>query len=394
MDQAEALSPLKQVLFNFHDVVLLITAYLCILFALLILTRKGSKTQNALFAGFLLCHAAIPFDLLISFGEAFRPWIAERAPSLFHVFGGAYWLDAPILLWYTRSLLYKDFHFKPYDLIFLIPFVYFVLNHLDYALLTETEQIALLQQNSVVATDISERVTSYVRELIRFCFFAACAFEVFRYRKHILHEFSNIEKIDFQWLNTTVIGFTALILWQLLVMTSLEMNIGYNINVNWEALGLTGNYATLGLVSFLIFYSLSHSVVFEGIDREAIKERETKAKKPAFEQNDIDKLSKFMLDEKPYLNSDLNIDELAKLSRINHRQLSNMMNQHFKKNFFEFVNYYRIEEAKVLLKSESHKSSNVLDIMYEVGFNSKATFNTFFKKNTGLTPSQYRKSEA
>ena len=389
----EAMSPFKQVLFNFHDVILLITAYLCLLFALLVMTRKGQKTQNVLLAAFLLCHAAIPVDLLISFGEAFSPWIAERAPKLFYVFGGAYWLDAPILLWYTRSLLYKDFKFKRYDLLFLLPFIYFVIDHLDYHNLTDLEKSTYIQGYSLFTTELVDRVQSYIRELIRCVFFAICVLEVYRYRKRIRSEFSNIEKIDFIWLNTIVISFTGLIFWQLLVMMSLEMTLGFKIPMDYEILGLTGNYATLAIISLLIFFSLSHSVVFEGIERQALLEpSNVKAKKAVYTGEDIEKLKRYMEQEKPYLNSDLNINELAKLARINHRQLSVMMNHHFGKNFFEFVNFYRIEEAKNLLKSPDHQGMNVLDIMYEVGFNSKATFNTFFKKHTGETPSQYRKS--
>lgn len=385
------MSPFKQVLFNFHDVILLITAYLCVLFAILVLTRKGKPAQNILLASFLLCHAAIPLDILISFGEAFSAWTAERSPSLFFVFGGAYWLDAPLLLWYTRSLLYKDFRLKRIDILFLLPFAYFVFDQLSYHSLSSSEQHQMLQQASILQSELVDRLESYVRELLRFGFLAMCIHEVYRYRKHIRHEFSNIEKIDFLWLNTMVIGFSLLVLWQLLVMFSLELAVGFNIKANYELLGLTGNYATLAMISLLIFFSLSHSVVFEGIDRKALSEPEAKAKKASFSDTDIEKLSAFMLEKKPYLQSDLTINELAKQVDIGHRQLSVIMNQHFKKNFFEFVNHYRIEEAKQLLTSAEHKKTNVLDIMFDIGFNSKATFNTFFKKHTGKTPSQYRK---
>lgn len=392
MNTASVEHPLKQVLFNFHDVILLITAYLCLLFALLVLTRKGPKTQNALLAAFLICHAAIPLDILISFGEAFSPWIAERAPGLFYIFGGAYWLDAPILLLYTRSLLYKDFRFRKLDLLFLLPFLYFFVNQWDFIFLSQQEKVLYVQNATPIAIDIVIRIQTCVREIIRFGFFIACFIELYRYRKVIRHEFSNIEKIDFNWLNMVVVSFTVLMLWQLLVMAALELYLSVDSRINFEVIGLAGNYATLGIVSLLIFFSLSHSVVFEGIDRQALKGPESKTKKIVFDSRDIDRLTGYMEKEKPYLNSDLNINELAKLTKINHRQLSNMMNQHFQKNFFEFVNHYRIEEAKALLTSEEHRNSNVLDIMYEVGFNSKATFNTFFKKYTGLTPSQYRKN--
>ena len=68
-----------------------------------------------------------------------------------------------------------------------------------------------------------------------------------------------------------------------------------------------------------------------------------------------------------------------------------IINRHFNRNFFEFVNYYRIEEAKKMLRDQDSMDKSVLNIMLDVGFNSKAAFNTFFKKFVGLTPSQYRK---
>ena len=72
------------------------------------------------------------------------------------------------------------------------------------------------------------------------------------------------------------------------------------------------------------------------------------------------------------------------------RSLSNIINRHFKRNFFEFINEYRIEEAKSLLSNPDNTSKSIIDIMDASGFNSKATFNTFFKKLVGETPSQYR----
>src|SRR5690606_4741131 len=74
------------------------------------------------------------------------------------------------------------------------------------------------------------------------------------------------------------------------------------------------------------------------------------------------------------------------------RALSNIINRQFECNFFEFINSYRIEEAKRLLAAPEYASKNMLEVMYDVGFNSKATFNTLFKKKVGMTPSEYRKS--
>lgn len=61
------------------------------------------------------------------------------------------------------------------------------------------------------------------------------------------------------------------------------------------------------------------------------------------------------------------------------------------KHFFDFVNEYRIKKAIQILKDRTQKELTVLEILYQVGFNSKSSFNTSFKKYTGKTPTDYRK---
>ena len=100
-----------------------------------------------------------------------------------------------------------------------------------------------------------------------------------------------------------------------------------------------------------------------------------------------------MQEHKPYLNHLLTLDNLATQIFMPPRQLSQVINRHFKQNFFEFINSYRIEEAKILLTKEENAKVTMLEIMDQAGFNSKATFNTFFKKLVSLTPTQYRKTQ-
>jgi len=97
-----------------------------------------------------------------------------------------------------------------------------------------------------------------------------------------------------------------------------------------------------------------------------------------------------MFEEKPFLANILTLEQLAKQLEMTPRTLSNTINRHFKQNFFEFINHYRVEEAKLLLANPEHKNTTMIEVMADCGFNSKATFNTFFKKLVGSTPSQYR----
>ena len=75
------------------------------------------------------------------------------------------------------------------------------------------------------------------------------------------------------------------------------------------------------------------------------------------------------------------------------RYLSQIINDSLQKNFFDFINFYRIEESKNYLSDSKYKKLNILEVLYEVGFNSKSTFNKVFKEHTGLTPTEYRQQK-
>lgn len=96
---------------------------------------------------------------------------------------------------------------------------------------------------------------------------------------------------------------------------------------------------------------------------------------------------------KPYLNPLLSLNLLADELSVSPKHLSQIFNNSFQQNFYQFINSYRIEEVKKKLNdntSEQNKN-NILEIAYEAGFNSKNTFNSAFKKHTGMTPSAFRK---
>jgi len=102
------------------------------------------------------------------------------------------------------------------------------------------------------------------------------------------------------------------------------------------------------------------------------------------------RLAKIMKTDKPFLNHSLTIKELADKINVPAYQLSQLINEHFGQNFFEFINSHRIEEAKQRLSDPKLSHYSILAIAYDAGFNSKSVFNTAFKKYTGKTPSQFR----
>lgn len=105
----------------------------------------------------------------------------------------------------------------------------------------------------------------------------------------------------------------------------------------------------------------------------------------------LPKLLDLMEKEKIYLDADLTLKKLSERLMIHYNHLSQIINEKLEYSFNDFVNRYRIEEAKKKLADPKEGKKTVLEIAYDTGFYSKSVFNTAFKKFTGMTPSQFKK---
>jgi AraC-like DNA-binding protein len=103
------------------------------------------------------------------------------------------------------------------------------------------------------------------------------------------------------------------------------------------------------------------------------------------------KLTTIMTKEKPYLDSTLSLSKLAGVLQISPHELSYLINVGFDENFFGLINTHRVEESKMMLRSVHHHHLSMVGIAYEAGFNSKTAFNIAFKKQVGMTPTEFQK---
>ena len=101
-------------------------------------------------------------------------------------------------------------------------------------------------------------------------------------------------------------------------------------------------------------------------------------------------LMSFMENQKPYLSEDCSLQSISAQTAIPVHHLSNILNQHFEKNFPDFINEFRINEAKNLLSNNKYNRITLEAIGYDCGFGSKSSFNKAFKKHLSLTPSEFR----
>ncbi len=163
----------------------------------------------------------------------------------------------------------------------------------------------------------------------------------------------------------------------------------------------------LTLIAFLISYFglrqpplfQNENIGLEEMELQLSREEASKEKKElSFSDIEIEEkvinLNRIMKEDKPYLNSVLTLYDLATKANMPRNELTNLLNKNIGKNFFSYVNEFRLNEVIKRFKNEKYKHYTIIAIAYDCGFNSKSTFNSLFKQQTGQTPSAYRKSLA
>lgn len=201
------------------------------------------------------------------------------------------------------------------------------------------------------------------------------------HKKSIVEKFSNVEGMDASWLQYFIWVFVAILVFITVAIPSIIHGIGFS------------TYKTTSA----IFYSL----VLFFIAYKGLKQRVPVPAEVIPESNGVtsdsdtlplqkEKLLKHIAENKPYLNPELTLVELAAQLDMGRNQLSQVINLGVGGNFYNFINKFRVEEVKRLIKEDPNRQFKIMSLASEAGFNSKSSFNHIFKKMTGLTPSEYR----
>lgn len=208
------------------------------------------------------------------------------------------------------------------------------------------------------------------------------------YQQLLEGEVSNTENVNIGWVRFFMRVFLGITLFFLLVLVNL-IHHGNMSGINrLAALVLAGSIFALGYKGILqndIFHV--HPVAPTSPDPVDAPAPAAEPKKP--DQPLIDRLLLYMETEKPYLDPELTLSDLAKQLAVSRSVLSQLINEGVGDNFYNFVNRYRVEQVKLFMTDPTMKHFNLLGLALEAGFKSKSTFNLIFKRFTGLTPSEY-----
>lgn len=210
---------------------------------------------------------------------------------------------------------------------------------------------------------------------------------------NIFNNFSTSESVNLGWLRNLVNSFGAV--WTLLMVVATIHHVFHLFSLIFCTDGL---FLSLSVFIILIgYFGLSQKEIFvQYSDKKTGFVTEPKSyatpllNEPEKERH-LNKLDRFMAAEKPYLDPNITLPELAAKVHIPSHHLSRTINEKLGLNFFEYINQYRIEEVKEKMSKPEYDRLTLLGIAYESGFNTKSAFNRVFKKMTGLTPTEYKK---
>lgn len=357
-------------------------SFLIISFLVFARSQTENRLANQWLSLFLLCIGLLLFEDCLSRSGAY-----DRFPHLFGAFDLVVFSLAPCLYLSIRHFVTPDARFARTAFLNFLPSLLFVLlNSSSYFLSTEAKQQFIRQNLADTGAN-----TVYSLAFIGVLFGQCMIYWVLSYRKLLVHQdnirqvSASVEPVNLRWLRNVLVGVLLLIgFWMA------EGVLNTHISTQLATVGyLFGAY-------YIGYYAVQQKTIYPYRPEEIQALTEVIDQKTLRTPPDVEllkgKLTELMTTQKLYLDSDLNLLRLAETMHLSTHDLSALINNGFGVNFYQYVNAYRIEESKKLLKNSKYDHLSMVGIAFEAGFNSKTVFNTTFKAATGLSPTDYRKS--
>lgn len=372
---------------NLLVLVTVISLFISMFLAFFLFTVKAKhKISNALFAIYLIITA---IDMS---GPLFN-LMANGPSNLGMLRNTLAFLQIPVFYLYVLSVCYADFKLKLKYLIHLLPFVIanVILLPRFYTVGADAKIDFIINRQSMIELQFNH-LLFHLQIIV---YFTAVFMLLRKAKKLYLENYAGKNLNSYNWLFQFTVVLT--ILYLIVILKNIFKFSDYPQISEWIKIGILG--LELFIICWYLYKALNNPDLFRNIDSKLklvsdILEEE-KRKQVATEKQEYNeellKLQQYMNEEKPFLNPSLTIQDISSKIGIPVRDLSILINHKLDQHFYDFVNSYRIAHAMGILKDITKSKLTILEILYEVGFNSKSSFNTAFKKHTGSTPTAFRK---
>lgn len=374
-----------------HLLFIITGTYLGIYLGIIMLFVKARQSKANVFLGLILlcfCSFLIPRTI-------YELGLLEMLPHVVRIEIFTSFAFGPVTYFYVRACTQKDFTFRSILWLHFLPVVIDLIMNIPIFALSGPEKIDLLLNRINYKSGDLNPIPVALKSIHAVIYVALSIQLVYQYKKHVTNTASNIDESLHRWLllfcGILLVPLGTLILFTVFGVEFLKLGIiGMTVFVFVNAVLLAI------ILKPALFHAFPHQISLTEIREEKEEEEKQKYENSNLQEIQKDKLSERLIahleTEKSYQEPELTIAELAEQLKTPSHYLSQVINQKMGCTFLDFINQYRVKEAKEKLVDENYSHYTIIAIAYEVGFNSKTAFYNAFKKNTGKTPSQFRKS--
>lgn len=367
--------------FNIFSVTLFLGAAQGFFLALLLFERKRNQTANRLLAFLVSFYSLYIADV------AFQMNYQQSFPHLIGVTTGLPFLFGPLHYLYVLLMISPGRSFEKRDWLHFLPFVIFKAYMLPFHLSSAAEKLQFIQNMAETGEPLALIGFEWAMILQGNIYMVLSLLLLRRHSLTIKNSFSSIDKINLSWLRNLTIGTAGI--WLLVLILNVLPALGFTLAENADHFIAP---ATSFFIYVMGYLSLRQREMPTGeADPTPVPKYQKSGLSSEQAENYLRRLRQFMETKKTYTKNDLTLNDLAEHLAIPAHHLSQIINDRLQQNFYDFVNNYRVEEAKRRLLDPAYQHLTILAIAYEVGFSSKSVFNAAFKRHANMTPSQFKK---
>ncbi len=345
-----------------------------------------------------LAAALAAFSLVTVSDALLRSGAIDRVPHLAYVFDWLIFLIGPFVYRYVVCLTDGAPLTKRAAVLHALPALLLLLMLTPFLLSSGDEKLKMVHSDLQAPPRLDPLLLLAAAQVLSY--WIASVLQLRRFRVLLTQHYSNLDALKSAWLSWLLAA--NLLLWAAWLVTLLAGRRSEWIETLATPLAIYG-LGYVGLRTPRVFRAPNEVQPTSEVVLERPAAQDASAERPKYTKSALDpaqlaalqnRLTQFVDLEKPFLEDELTLDQLANRLLIPAHQLSQVFSLGLKQSFYDYINGQRVAEVQRCLRDAAYDSQSILDIALSSGFSSKATFNAVFKKHTGMTPSTFRAGRA
>lgn len=373
-------------------------------FCLFLLTKKENKLSNIILSFWLF---VVCYSLLLNYLYA-----TERIEQFPHLIGtdtAFPFLYMPLLYFYSKLLVARKKRLNAIDILHLTPFVFYLVYVWVYFYSESGDyKLEFLQRINDAELPLDIQISNIFKIVQAVVYITLIFGIIHQHQRRVKLNFSYTERISLLWLKTIIICLSVIYTFKFLGVISIYFDPeSYLTKMGWIS-----DLVVIIFIYLIALFGIKQPDIFARWENdpgegesgiadnnsdnvqsfEVVSNSKYLGSNLSSEEAQIIlfELQKYMEAEKPFLESQLSIKDVAQALDVNTKKLSQVINEQFGLNFFNYINEYRVNEVKARIIAPEYEHLSVLGIALDCGFNSKSSFNSVFKRLTGKTPTDYK----